>query len=59
MSYVWVLFVVTASGNFSNFYVPTMEFDSADKCMAAIRVFKEDVKTNPGSFMGRCVRIEK
>lgn len=59
MIYVWVLFAVTASGNFSNFYIPTMEFDSADKCMAAVKVFKEDVKANTGAFMGRCVKVEK
>jgi len=59
MNIVWVLFAIVAPGNFSHFMIPTMEFDSREKCEAAIKTFREDTKERSGNFIGRCVRIEK
>ena len=56
---VFVLIVLNSNGHFNNTVIPTMEFNTLDKCEQAIRVFEADTKDRKGYVNMRCVRIEK
>lgn len=57
---VWVLIAIAYSGHFTNSIIPTLEFSSQEKCLAAIREFQNDSSGKIGNANGmRCLRIEK
>ena len=56
---VWVLISLVNSGHLTHSIVPTMEFNTREKCEAAITVFVNESDSRTGSAMMRCVRIEK
>ena len=59
MNTVWVLVAIVFNGHFTNSVIPTMEFKTQEKCLAAIEQFKEETANKQGSAHMRCVRIEK
>jgi len=56
---VFVLIVLNSNGHFTNTVIPTMEFNTFEKCEQAIRAFETDAKGKKGYVDMRCVRIEK
>ena len=56
---VFVLIVLNSNGHFTNVVIPTMEFNTVQKCEQAIRAFEDDIKGKTGYVNMRCVRIEK
>jgi len=56
---VFVLIVLNSNGHFTNTAIPTMEFNTLEKCEQAIRAFETDAKGKKGYIDMRCVRIEK
>ena len=56
---VFVLIVLNNNGHFTNTVIPTMEFNTVQKCEQAIRAFEDDLKGKTGYANMRCVRIEK
>ena len=56
---VFVLIVLNSNGHFTNTVIPTMEFNTLEKCEQAIRAFAADIKGQKGYIDMRCVRIEK
>lgn len=59
MNTVWVLIAIVFNGHWTNSIVPTLEFKSQEKCLAAIQTFKAETENKDGSAHMRCVRIEK
>ena len=59
MNTVWVLVAIVFNGHFTNSVIPTLEFKSQEKCLAAIQAFKVETDNKQGSAFMRCVRIEK
>ena len=59
MNTVWVLVAIVFNGHFTNSVIPTMEFKTQEKCLAAIEQFKFETENKQGSAHMRCVRIEK
>lgn len=59
MNTVFVLIALVNSGHFVHSVVPTMEFNTLEKCQAAIVAFKADSEAKDGRAVMRCVRIEK
>jgi hypothetical protein len=59
MNTVWVLVAIVFNGHFTNSIIPTLEFKTQEKCLAAIEAFKVESKENQGKAFMRCVRIEK
>lgn len=56
---VWVLISLVNSGHFVHSIVPTMEFNTQQRCEAAITVFVNETDNKVGRAQMRCVRIEK
>ena len=56
---VFVLIVLNNNGHFTNTVIPTMEFNTREKCEQAIRTFESDSNGQTGLVRMRCVRIEK
>ena len=56
---VWVLISLVNSGHFVHSIVPTMEFNTREKCETAITVFVNETDNKVGRAQMRCVRIEK
>lgn len=59
MNTVWVLIAIVFNGHFNTSVIPTLEFKSQEKCLAAIEAFKAETDNKQGSAYMRCVRIEK
>ena len=59
MNTVYVLISLIYSGHFVNTVVPTMEFKTQEKCLAAIVAFENEAKGKEGRVTMRCVKIEK
>ncbi len=59
MNTVWVLVAVVFNGHFTNSIIPTLEFKTQEKCLAAIEAFKAETADKQGKAFMRCVRIEK
>ena len=59
MNTVWVLIVLASNGHFLRNVIPTLEFTSQERCIAAIRAFEDEAKKDTGYVNMRCVRIEK
>lgn len=56
---VWVLISLVNSGHFVHSIVPTMEFNTREKCESAITAFEKESDNQTGRARMRCVRIEK
>ena len=56
---VWVLISLVNSGHLVHSVVPTMEFNTREKCEAAVTVFVNETDNQTGRARMRCVRIEK
>lgn len=59
MNTVWILIALVYSGHFSYSIVPALEFNTREKCEAAITAFVKDANGKSGLAKMRCVRIEK
>lgn len=59
MNTVYVLISLIYSGHFVSTVVPTMEFKTQEKCMAAIATFENETQGKQGRATMRCVKIEK
>lgn len=59
MNTVWVLVAIVFNGHWTNSIIPTLEFKTQEKCLAAIEAFKAESEHQKGSAYMRCVRIEK
>lgn len=59
MNTVWILVAIVFNGHFTNSIIPTLEFKTQQKCMAAIEAFKAESEGAQGRAFMRCVRIEK
>ena len=59
MNTVWVLVAIVFNGHFTNSIIPTLEFNTQEKCLTAIESIKVEAKDNQGKAFMRCVRIEK
>lgn len=59
MNTVWVLIALVSNGHFTSTVVPTLEFSSRERCVAAIQSFEDEIKGKTGYLNMRCVRIEK
>ena len=59
MNTVYVLIALVYSGHLTNSIVPTMEFNTREKCEAAITAFVKESDSQAGRANMRCVRIEK
>lgn len=59
MNTVWVLVAIVFNGHWTNSIIPTLEFKTQEKCLAAIESFKAESDNKQGSVFMRCVRIEK
>jgi len=59
MNTVYILIALVYSGPFSSSVVPTMEFNTREKCEAAITAFVKEADNRAGLARMRCVRIEK
>lgn len=55
---VFVLIVVTSNGHWTNPVIPTLEFNTRDKCEQAIRTFA-NVSNRSEKHHMQCVPIEK
>jgi hypothetical protein len=59
MNTVWVLVAMVFNGHWTNSIIPTLEFKTQEKCLAAVEAFEAESKKQKGSAYMRCVRIEK
>lgn len=59
MNTVYILIALVYSGHLTNSIVPTMEFNTREKCEAAVTAFEKESDNKSGSARMRCVRIEK
>ena len=59
MNTVYILIALVYSGHMTNSIVPTMEFNTREKCEAAITAFVKESDNQAGRANMRCVRIEK
>jgi hypothetical protein len=60
MNTVWVLAAIVFNGHWTNSIIPTLEFKTQEKCLAAIESFKAEADSaKQGKAFMRCVRIEK
>ena len=60
MNTVWILIALINNGHYGYSVVPTLEFDTQAKCMAAVQAFKAEAKDSFTERANmRCVRIKR